>query len=300
MKVFVTGVTGLIGSAIARQLVKANHTVLGLARTDAAATKLSALGITPVLGDLSDLSLLASTAKQVDAVIHCGFDHAAAFSGKALEACDKDRAAITALCDALVESKLGATDVKVFLNSMGLLGNVGSDEFSAKHPNPHMPRHLSELLVKSYVDKGIKAINIRLSPVTHGSPIPHPFIAGIVSAAKQNSKAKYVGDGSSVWATCDAEDAAALYILALTADIPKDACLNAAAVEYTTKEIVEHVAGKLNVETGSMTKEEAMGLGFIGMVLSHGGPTSTELTKKWTGWEPKGQPFWEHVDATYF
>jgi nucleoside-diphosphate-sugar epimerase len=300
MKVFITGASGLIGSNIAKQLNQANHTVLGLARTEESAKTLSSQNITPILGDLSNLPLLSSTAKVVDAIIHCGFDHTLAFTGKGPEACEKDRDAIAAMCDGLLASN-DPSHPKVFINSSGLLGNDGEDEFANKHPNPHIPRDLSENLVRSYyTDKGLKAINIRLSPVTYGTPKPHPFIGEQVSAAKKANKARYVGEGANLWSTCPAEDAAALYILALTSDIPKGACLNAVAVAYQTREIAEHIGKVLKVEVGSMSQEEAMTLGFVGMVMGLGGRISSDLTKKWTGWEPKGQDFWEHVDATYF
>lgn len=303
MKVFITGATGLIGSVVSRHLLKANHTVLGLARNDEAVKKLTSLGIEPIRGDLFTLDVLTSTAKQVDAVIHCGYDHAAAFKGKTVEACVTDRNAISALCDGLVESSKGTQGEtkKVFLNSGFLLGNNEEDEWSTQYENTHMPREEADKLVNSYGKKGIKAVNMRLSPVTYGTPNPHPFISGQVAEAKKIGKVRYVESGENIWSVCDVESAAELYVLALTSDIPQGACLNLVTAEYTTKEIAVHIAKKMGLEATSMTKEEAMKLGFVGMVLTIGKHVTTDLTKKWTGWEPKPQEgFWEHVDATYF
>ncbi|KAH8814512.1 hypothetical protein DL96DRAFT_415039 [Flagelloscypha sp. PMI_526] len=215
MKVFITGGSGLIGSYIVEQLVAAGHTVTSLARSDASASKLTSLGATPVRGTHTELSILAENAAAADAVIHCAFNHGIFLQPNGIvQANEEDRAAITAMCDALVSSGSG----KTFINSSGLISNIAGDEFSAKAEGPHALRALSEKILLGYSERGIRTINIRLATIVHSATSEHPFITGQIAAAKKNGFVGYVGEGSNVWPAVHAKDAGALYALALTSD----------------------------------------------------------------------------------
>ncbi|KAH8833404.1 hypothetical protein DL96DRAFT_1585979 [Flagelloscypha sp. PMI_526] len=302
MKVFLTGGTGRIGSHIVEHLVAAGHTVTALARSDSSAEKLLSLGATTIVrGSHTDLTVLSQAAAESDAVLHCAFNHDIIFqpNGYAM-ACEEDRAAITAMCDALVESGTG----KTFINSSGTLGNLTEDEMSAKAEtqDPAGFRQLSEKLVVSYVDRGVRGINLRLAPVTHGEGSEHPFITNQIQVAKKVGFAGYIGEGSNVWPAAHAKDAAALYVLALTAEkVKPGANLNGIAEEgIPTREIAEFIGRKLGVESKSVPPEEAMNQwGPFSQILGSGGKITNQLTREWTGWTPTGPGLFEAMEDYY-
>ena len=173
---------GLVGSRVVAQLIEAGHTVVGLARSDASAAKLAAAGATAAKGTHTSLDVLREQAEQSDAVIHCAFNHEAAFTGGMEQACAEDRAAIQTMCDALKG--------KIFINSFGLLGVLGEDETCPS--DPLFPRAASENLVIDYASKGVRTINIRLPPVVYGEGAEHPFIRAQIANAKKLGFAAYI------------------------------------------------------------------------------------------------------------
>jgi nucleoside-diphosphate-sugar epimerase len=245
MKVFVTGASGLVGSELVRQLVPQGHTVFGLARSDASAEKLKSLGVTPVRGQHTDLEVIAKAASEADATIHCAFNHEAFATGEYMLAIEQDKAAITAMCDALVGSG------KTFINTGGIFGSDGPDEFSNK-PNTagFGSRGQNEKLTTSYLDKGVRALNVRLPPITHGPAKEHPFASGQIAIAKARGFAGYVEEGKNVWSSCDVVPAAEVYVLAIDKSkvIPKGAALHAVYEEGVAKQIgrprQEHLRGR--------------------------------------------------------
>ncbi|KAJ3009709.1 hypothetical protein HKX48_007783 [Thoreauomyces humboldtii] len=293
MHVFVTGGSGLVGSALIPQLVAAGHSVHALARSEKSGAIITQLGGTPVTGSHTDVSILSTAASKADAVIHLAFNHELAFTGGMEQACDEDRAAIKAICDALVESSTTAKgDKKIFVNTSGTFGSAGEGEDSVKPVSPHSPRALSEHLTTEYAGKGIKTYNVRLAPVTHGPSAGHPFITTQVAVARKNQQAAYIGTGSNVWPACHVLDAAALYVLLLDpkSKVPNGANLHAIGEEgIPTREIAELIGKRLNVPVKSVTAEEAgaAGYGFIGMLMAMDNRTTHALTTEWTGWTPK-------------
>ncbi|KAH8814544.1 NAD-dependent epimerase/dehydratase [Flagelloscypha sp. PMI_526] len=264
MKVFVTGATGFLGSNIVKQLIAAGHTVTGLARSDASAEKLTSLGGIPVRGTHTDLETLAEASKNADAVIHTAFNHALfAQPNGFIQACEEDRAAIKAIHSS---------------TASGTLGTAGEEETSGK----------SEAVVASYADRGVRGINLRLSPI-------HMFITGQVGVAKKSGFVGYVGEGSNVWPSVHVQDAATL---AFTAGSNVHAVANEGV---PTKEIAEFIAKKMGLETKSIAPDAAVGhWGFLGMVLISGGKTTTKLTQEWTGWTPKEQGLFEELESYTF
>ena len=173
---------GLVGSKVVAQLIEAGHTVVGLARSDAFAAKLAAAGATSAKGTHTSLDVLKQQSEQADAVIHCAFNHEAAFSGGAAQAYEEDRVAIKTMCDALKG--------KIFVNSSGVLAVVGEDETCRSEPN--FPRTASEEMVLSYASKGVRTVNIRLPPVVYGEGQDHPFIATQIATAKKLGFAAFI------------------------------------------------------------------------------------------------------------
>ncbi|CAO1637430.1 unnamed protein product [Jaminaea pallidilutea] len=291
MRAFVTGGSGLMGCHVIPQLLEAGHSVLALARSDDAIAKVRKLGAEPVAGSHKDLAVLRSAALQCDAAIHLAFNHQLHFAGGAVEACEQDRAAITAICDALTESGTG----KTFINSSGTLGSTGPDETCGKVHMPAMPRDLSENLTLSYAQRGLRVYNVRLSPVTVASGWEHPFLATQIARAKANGFAAYIGDGSQVWPSVNAKDAAALYVLALTQGTGHGNLHAVAQEGIAVKDIATFIGGKLSVATKRISLEESasLGYGFVGHVMSLSGRTTAEITKKSTGWQPRAPDLWE-------
>lgn len=288
MHVFITGGSGLIGSAIVPQLIAAGHQVSALARSDASARKLQGLGATTVQGTHTDLDVLSSASRAADAVLHLAFNHDLMFTGQGAKACEEDRAAISAICDALVESSTQGQK-KAFVNSSGTLGSTGPDEYATKPDAPGMERGQSEIITRDYAKAGLHAINIRLAPVVHGPQKEHPFVSTQISVAKKNGYVAYIGDGSQRWSALHVEDAAALYVLALTKG-PSGSNFHAVDEEITVKDIASFISKKLGgLEMKSLTTEQATdaGYGFMAMIMSFDAPTTARLTKEWTGWQPK-------------
>jgi len=292
MHVFVTGGSGLVGSSLIPALIEAGHKVTALARSDASASKVTSLGATSIKGSHTDLEVLSNAASQADAVIHAAFNHEAMLSGKVVQACEEDRAAISALCDPIVGTG------KTFMYTAGTFSNAGPDEKAGKVHNPHSPRPLSEELTLKYADKGVRAIVVRLPPVVHGPGFEHLFISTQIKVAKQSGVAVYVGDGTQVWSSVHVKDVAKLFVLALT-NGPGGVNLHAVQEEgIPTKEIAEHIGKKLGVNTKSDTMEVAMqSYGMIGMIMSMGGRTTADYTKEWTGWEPTECGLFEEMEG---
>jgi nucleoside-diphosphate-sugar epimerase len=295
MKVFVTGASGLVGSELVRQLVPQGHTVFGLARSDASAEKLKSLGVTPVRGQHTDLEVIAKAASEADATIHCAFNHEAFATGEYMLAIEQDKAAITAMCDALVGSG------KTFINTGGIFGSDGPDEFSNK-PNTagFGSRGQNEKLTTSYLDKGVRALNVRLPPITHGPAKEHPFASGQIAIAKARGFAGYVEEGKNVWSSCDVVPAAEVYVLAIDKSkvIPKGAALHAVYEEgVATRDIAEFIGNKLGVPVKSISADEAgEHFGFLAMMLKSSGGATSALTQEWLGWNPKGVKLLERLE----
>ena len=296
MHVFVTGGSGFVGSHVIPTLIASGHSVKALARSDASINAVKSMGAIPVQGGQNDLNVLSKAASEADAVIHLSFDHAAAFGGNAVQACEDDRKVISTICDALLASGKN----KTFLGTSGFSGCDGPDENSRAMPNPRMPRYLSEELVKSYAQKGLRCLTVRLSTVTHGPDRMHPFIASQISIAKKNGVAAYVGEGISCWPAVHVRDAAKLYVLALDKG-PSGVNLHAVGeAGHPTKSITEFIAKKLNVGTKSLPPPEAMKeYGMIGHHMSSGQRTSSTSTREWTGWQPKEIGLFEEMDKYY-
>lgn len=301
MRVFVTGGTGLVGSAVIPQLIKDGHLVTALARSDSSSTKITSFGARAIKGVHTDCDVLRKAASEADGVIHLAFNHdLIAVPGGIVQACNEDRAAIAALCDGLLANK-NSTD-KVFINTSGTLGSLGPDETSTKEPNEHNPRGLSETLTLSYNQPGLRTMNVRLAPVVHGPGYEHPFVSSQISAAKKNGFAAYVGDGQQLWPSIHTLDAGALYAKALVKS-PGGVNLHAIDEEgVPVKDIANFIARKLGLKTKSipMDDPDLQALGFVGTVMSLGGKTTSKMTRAWLSWEPKEYGFFQELQYYSF
>jgi nucleoside-diphosphate-sugar epimerase len=282
MRVFLTGATGFIGSAIVPELINAGHQVLGLTRSDAGAQSLAAAGAEAHRGDLEDLASLSSAAAKADGVIHCAFDHD--FSNF-LANCEKDRRAITALGAALAGS-----DRPLVITSGTGMGNAADgqpateDIFNPDHPNP---RKASELAGAAVSATGVNVSGVRL-PQVHNT-VKQGLISPLVQVAREKGVSAYVGDGLNRWPAAHVLDVARLYRLALERREP-GARYHAVAEEGVTVRTIAEVIGRgLKAPVVAISAEEAAGhFGWLGMFAGLDLPASSAQTQKVLGWRPTG------------
>ncbi|HEX4285279.1 MAG TPA: SDR family oxidoreductase [Terracidiphilus sp.] len=278
MRVFVTGATGFIGSAVVADLLRAGHQVLGLARSDEGARGLIAAGAEVQRGDLSDLEGLRAGAAQSDGVIHTAFIHD--FS-KFQENCAIDKRAIETLGDALA----GSNRPLIVSAGLGLLapGRVATED-DAVPPNPHMPR-VSEQTAESFVERGVRVATIRL-PQVHNT-FKQGLITYALAIARQKGVSAYVADGLNRWPAVHLLDAAPLYRIALE-KAPAGARYHAVAEEgVRVKEIAEAIGKGLGIPVVSKSPEQAAEhFGWLALFAGLDMSASSALTKQRLSWQP--------------
>jgi nucleoside-diphosphate-sugar epimerase len=282
MRVFVTGATGFIGSAVVPELIAAGHQVLGLTRSDAGAQSLLAAGAEAHRGALEDLDSLRSGAALSDGVIHCAFDHD--FS-RFVANCEKDGRAIEALGGALIGS-----DRPLVITSGTGMGSAEhgrpatEDVFNPSHPNP---RVASELAGASLSAAGVNVVVVRL-PQVH-DPVKQGLITPYVAICREKGFCAYLGDGLNRWPAAHVLDVARLYRLALEKRDP-GARYHAVAEEgIPVRDICEVIGRGLKAPVVSMSPEEAPG--YFGWLAPFAGldmPASSARTRERLGWRPTG------------
>jgi nucleoside-diphosphate-sugar epimerase len=288
MQIFVTGASGHIGSALVPELINAGHQVVGLARSDASAGKLTAAGATVVRGSLDDLDVLANAASEADGIIHLAFKHDLAFSGDMAGAAAADSKAITAMGTALEGSGkpfvgIGGT---LMLAMMGISDRPGTEQDTAPDSVPVASR---ENDVIAFGGKGVRAAVVRFAPVVHSELDKEGFVPALIGFAKQKGSAAYIGDGANRWPAVNTHDGATLLRLAVES-APAGTRLHGAAEEgIAFKEIAEAIGKNLGLPVKSVTPEEAPEyLNFLAMFAAADNPVSSELTRQRFGWEPQG------------
>jgi nucleoside-diphosphate-sugar epimerase len=282
MRIFLTGATGFIGSAIIPELIDAGHQVLGLTRSDAGAEALIAAGAEPYRGSLEDLESLRSGAAQSDGVIHCAFDHD--FSNFAANA-EKDKRAIEALGSALIGSDRPLLVTSGTAVGMAVPGQPASEDFfDAHHPSPRIG---SELAGAAMSAAGVNVVVIRL-PQVHNT-VKAGLVTYAIAIARQKGVAAYVGDGTNRWPAAHVLDTARLYRLAIEKHAP-GARYNAVAEEgVRARDIAEVIGRGLKIPVVSLTPEEAAAhFGWMGMFAGIDMPASSALTQERLNWHPTG------------
>jgi nucleoside-diphosphate-sugar epimerase len=293
MRVFVTGATGFIGSAIVRELIDAGHQVLGLARSDKAAKSLAAVGAEIHRGSLDDLESLSSGAAAADGVIHTAFIHD--FSNYA-PAAETDRRAIETLGVALAGSDrpLIVTSGTLVLQRQGPLAT--EDDV----PNPNFPRK-SEDAALGMSSGSVRASVVRLPPSVHDDG-DHGFVPALINVAREKGVSAYVGDGLNRWPAVHRLDAAHLYRLALEKG-SAGACFHGVADQgIPARDIAEVIGRRLNLPVVSKSPEEvADHFGWIGLFFAMDGPASSTQTQQRLGWRPIQPGLLADIDgSSYF
>jgi len=281
MKVFVTGATGFVGTAVVRELIDAGHHVVGLARSDASAKALIAAGAEVHRGDLEDLERLRTGAANSDGVIHAGFIHD--FS-RFKEVCEIDRVAIDTIGAALANSN------RPFIVTSGtalVRPNVLATEDMSSHHDPEKFPRVSEATALSFVDRGVRVSILRLSPSVHGEGDHHGFVPILINQAKQHGVSAYIGEGSNRWNAVHRLDAAKLFRLALERG-EAGANYHAAAEESISfKAIAEQIAAKLKTPTKSVTFEASPKyFNWFSNFAALDCPASSIMTQRALNWRP--------------
>ena len=292
MRVFVTGATGFIGTAVVRELIDAGHQVLGLARSDAGAKSLIAAGADVHRGSLEDLESLRSGATAADGVIHTAFIHDFSNYGPAAEA---DRRAIETLGGALASSDrpLIATSGTLLAQPQGPLAT------EQDAPNPNFPRK-SEEAALALAANGIRASVLRLPPSVHGNG-DHGFVPRLISIAREKGVSAFIGDGGNRWPAVHRLDAAHLYRLALEKGSAAARYHGVADEGVPTREIAEVIGRQLNIPVVSKSREEAADhFGWMALFFAMDGPASSAQTQERLGWRPVQPGLIDDLNAEYY
>lgn len=280
MRVFVTGASGFVGSAVVSELLRAGHSVLGLARSDAAATALQMAGAEVHRGSMEDVDSLRAAVKAVDGVIHTAFNHD--FSQFAANSQMESRAV-----EVLGEALHGSSRPLVVTSGLALLakGPVATEADEPVPSSPSFPR-ASEATAMKFADDGVHVSVVRLPPTVHGEG-DHGFVPRTIAFARQHGVSSYIGDGDNRWAAVHRHDAARAFRLALE-HAAIGARYHAVAEEgIPFRQIAQTIGAQLGLPVASVSKQQAPShfdwlAPFAAMSLA----ASSELTRKALNWTP--------------
>jgi nucleoside-diphosphate-sugar epimerase len=304
MRVFVTGASGWIGSAVVPELIGAGHQVTGLARSDASAAALAAAGAEVHRGTLDDLGSLRSAAAASEGVIHLAFKHDIAFSGDFQGAADADRRAVETFGEALA----GSDRPFLIASGTGVAPGRVSTERDGHDPGPAgtppvggmETRQATAELVLSLASRGVRSSVVRLPPTNHGEG-DNGFVAALVGIARDKGVSGYIGDGSNRWPAVHRLDSAHLFRLALE-KAPAGSTLNAVADEGVPIRAIADVIGRhLALPVAAISPEDAgEHFGWLAPFLAGDIPASSALTRELLGWQPTHPGLIDDLDKGHY
>lgn len=281
MRIFMTGATGWIGSAVVPELLDAGHRVVGLARSARSADALRAAGVEPVTGGLDDLDVLRAAALEADGVLHLGFKHD--FSDVAAAGAT-ERAAVETFGDVLAGSG------RLLLIASGLAGladgRTATEDDATTLVGATALRGGSEHLALSYADRDVRAVAVRFGVSVHGAH-DHGFVATLVDIARREGVSGHIGDGANRWPAVHRLDAARLVRLAVER-ASAGAVVHAVAEEgVATRDIAGAIGERLGVPTSAVAPERAQEhFGWLARFYAADAPASSRLTRERYGWAP--------------
>lgn len=278
MRVFVTGATGWVGSAVVADLLENGHSVAGLCRSDVNAASLISKGVEPVRGSLADIDVLEQAASDADAVVHTAFGHD--FS-KFAENSEQDRRVIEAMGQRLIGT------AKPMLVTTGLLmlapGRVATEADMPPLNDPKYPRR-TEAAVKVLTDAGVNIGVVRLAPTVHGLG-DRMFMAILAERARETGVSAYVDGGENRWCAVHVSDVGSVYRLALEAGLPSRVFHASAEEGVTFKAIAEAIGSNLGLPVEPRPREH---FGWFAAFAENDAPTSSAETRRILQWVPKG------------
>ncbi len=279
MRIFVTGASGWIGSAVIPELLDAGHKVVGLARSDTAAAAVAARGAEVHRGGLDDLDSLRAGAAASDGVVHLGYNH----DFSRMEAAARtDRQAIDA-----IGATLEGTDRPLVIASgaAGIVSGRVATEQDLPNPSAH-PRVASAQAALSFAARGVRSSVVRFAPTVHGAG-DHGFVAALVGIARDKGVSGYIDDGANRWPAVHRLDAGSLVRLVVD-DAPAGSVLHAVAEEgVPTRTIAEAIGRGLDVPVVSVPAEQAAEhFGWLAPFFATDCPASNRLTRELLGWTP--------------
>lgn len=291
MKVFVTGASGFIGSAVVKELLAAGHKVTGLARSDESLKAISEAGAETLKGSLDDLDSLRSGAAASDGVIHTAFIHDFSQYAKAAEV---DKAAIEAMGEVLKGT------AKPIVVTGGILGLPKTGGFITEADAAPGSGRASEAAAMALADAGVNASVIRLPPSVHDKG-DKGFVPFIINMARRKGAAAYVDEGNNRWPAVHRLDAAHLFRLALE-KAAKGSRYNAIGDEgIPVREIAEVIGNHLNLPVISINPEKATDyFEWMGRFISFDSPATGYKTRELLGWQPKHIGLIEDMQKHYF
>ncbi len=299
MRIFVTGASGHIASALIPELVDNGHRVVGLARSDASAETVAALGAEVRRGDLDDLDGLRDAASQVDGVIHLAFKHEAMRTGGFMDAVAADLDAIRAMGETLIGTgkPFVTTGGTLMLAMAGITGRPGTED----DQSPGGPRVAAAHYTLGLARQGLRSCVVRLAPMVHSDLDHHGFTPALIGFARDSGVAAYTGDGSNRWPAANTHDVGTLYRLAVE-KAPAGSTLHGVGdTGIPRKVIAETIAGELGIEAKSITDDEAPEyLGFLASFAGLDNPTSNDRTRALLDWEPAHPGWVDDVKAGHY
>jgi nucleoside-diphosphate-sugar epimerase len=276
MRVFVTGASGHIGSAVVPELIQAGHEVTGLARSDASAAAVKAMGAQVRRGDLADPDGLREATAGADAVVHLAFDHETMMAGDFDGAVATDLAVVQAFGEALAGT--GKTLIGI--------GQTRTGDAQRDAAIDASPRSAVSRVIAGFTERGVRTILVAIPPVTHSTRDKAGFIPILIKIARDTGVSGYVGDGANRWPAGHTLDVATLYRLALE-KAPAGSQLCAAAEQgITVREIAETIGRQLGVPAASIPAEQAAEHFAAFPFITLGITMPNVETRRLLGWEP--------------
>jgi nucleoside-diphosphate-sugar epimerase len=293
MRVFITGASGWIGSAVIPEFLAQGHEVVGLARSDAAAEKVAASGAEVLRGDIQDIDVLRAGAEQADGVVHLAFRHDVAWTGHFEDAAASDRRAIEVFGEVLAGSDrplaIAAGVAGVSPGGVATERDLPTDQVS--------PRAASERALLALADRGVRSMSVRFAPTVHGAG-DHGFIARIIDADRSHGAAGYVGEGENRWAAVHRSDAARLVRLGIER-APAGSVLHAVGEEgVAMRDVAEAISRLFELPATAISPEEAAArFGFLGQFVGLDMAASSAATRQLLGWDPTGPTLIDDIEA---
>jgi nucleoside-diphosphate-sugar epimerase len=293
MRVFLTGASGFVGSAVARELISAGHQVVGVVRSASSAKDLTEAGGEPFMGNLDDIDGLKRGAAAADAVIHTAFIHD--FNNFAAAAA-VDKQVIEAFGDVLAGSN------RPLICTGGLLGIkpshgslITEDDVSTS------PVRLSEAVTIAQTDLGVKTSVIRLAPSVHGPGDHIGFVPTLIAIAREKGVSAYIGDGTNQWPAVHRLDVARLYRLVLENGKAGSRYNGTAETGIPIRQLAELIGDHLNLPVVSIAPDEAARhFGWMALFAGMNSPASNQKTREQLGWTPSGSTLFDDMKAGFY